>query len=558
MIIKRSIQETTGNKFNVAQSFKQNIFYNVSEAIVNPSIFNTPKYTTIGGTIDYYGQNPNAIFTSLVKPFIRFNFTANTESFGPNVYIKHDIYRVSWDIFKEAQKEFKVDMQDEIETLKESSEIIEEMDEITGNIISRKKITRVSSEKNNTLRYLKNEDEFDKKNSIEYPNPPASKEDLLNIIKEQLINPIYSITGATSGITNFTYDLQIEQYIKNLGNFKTELFQDKNQYIIDTNFIFDINLTTGLTDLQIITENGLENNVYNSTIKGETSSEIGAIEFGDFSGITFKKGEFFSFFQVPDKPNFEYPTPVGQINTFTPEIFWSNGEGADSFLAQVTYNTGDTGFTGTVFTYIIPKVNEYKEKAQSKIKDTTEDFSSDKTIRKFQLPLKSNKCALYRIGNVKELINIFGVRQSVVTFSESLQICTQKEPINSFVYSESDSPYIIDISGLQNSPSLEFEDPLGEYILSGQVSGSTITGATMQLIYPNSSFVTTSTNIIGEFLFDSLEPGNYTLNTNYRGYSMDSRIIEITGDTNVFIELQVMWDNIFDIWETKENDIIKY
>ena len=85
MIIRNSIQETTGTKNNVAQSFYQNIFYDVSEGITSPFVFEIPKYTTNGGTTDYYGQNPLAIFTNLVKPFIRFYFSANTSSFGPDV-----------------------------------------------------------------------------------------------------------------------------------------------------------------------------------------------------------------------------------------------------------------------------------------------------------------------------------------------------------------------------------------------------------------------------------------------------------------------------------------
>jgi hypothetical protein len=80
----------------------------------------------------------------------------------------------------------------------------------------------------------------------------------------------------------------------------------------------------------------------------------------------------------------------------------------------------------------------------------------------------------------------------------------------------------------------------------------------MQLVYPNSSFVTTTTNTIGEFTFGNLEEGTYTLNTMYRGYALDSRPVIINSDTSLFIDIQIKWDNNYDIWATKENDIIKY
>lgn len=566
-IIKKSIQETTGNSRNVAQSFKQNIFFDVLEAATLPFAFEVPLYTTIGGTKDYYGQNPNAIFTSLIKPFVRFNFSANTSSFGPNVHIKHDIYRVSWDVFNEAQKKFKSDSNESTTTERFNTETIEEFDESTGKF-NRKTITRRNNESESLTKAFKDKNNFKSGEQFlrEKPvtNPdqgstPVSRDELLAILQGQLVEPVYSLTASTTGITSNIYDLILDEYIKNNSNYKTKLFNDRDQYIIDTNFIFNIELTPGLTELEVIGDDGsITNQAYNSTIIGSTTSEEKVVEQGEFAGLNFKGGEYFSYFEVPDKPIFEYPTPTGQTNTFTPEIFWSNGEGADSYIAQVSYNTGDTGFTGAVFTYVIPKSDEYKEVANSKTKDSISEFSTNKTIRKYQISLKTNKCLIYRIGNVKELINIFGVRQSVVTFSDTLSLCTQAEPIKTYVYTESDSPYTPSITGLETPPSLESESPLSSYSFSGIVSGSTVTGATMQLVYPNSNFINTTTSIIGEFNFGTLNEGVYTLNTMYRGYALDSRSININSDTNLYFEIEILWDNTYDIWAIKENDVIKY
>jgi len=564
MIVRNSIQETTGTENNVAQSFYQNIFYNVSIGITSPFVFEVPKYTTNGGTTDYYGQNPLAIFTNLVKPFIRFDFSANTTSFGPDVYIKHDFYRVDWDLYNNVSKEIEgvFDINGQVD--EQSVETISELDGDTGEIKS-KTITR--SKVNSILQ--RNESKPQDRVANQNNTNTFKKPTILDIAK-QLSEPIFSISASTSGITTNIYDLEIDQFIKNLGQFKTDLFQDRAQYIIDTNFVFNRSVTSGLYDLKILTpltnqltgelNSGfsISNEVYSSTITSETKTEKQVITNGYYSGVEFVGGEYFCYFEVPDKSVFEYPTAEGLITTFTPEIFWSNGEKADEYLIQASYNTGDTGFTGSVFTYIVPKLDEFKEESDSKIKDSTSEFSSKKTIRKYEISLKSNSSVIYRVGNVKFIKNIFGVKQSVVTFSDNKIIITQTEPIRTFVYTESDSPYTPTISGLVTPPSIEDESPLSEYTLSGTVSGSTVTGATMQLIYPNSSFITTITDDVGGFSFNSLEAGTYTLNTTYRGYAMDSRQVVINSDTDLNFDIQVNWDNTYDIWAIKENDIIKY
>ncbi len=553
-IERRSIQETTGNQNNRAQSFKQNIFFDVTEGVTSPFVFEIPKYDTYGGTKYYYEQDVRAIFTNLVAPFIRFNFSANTSSFGPNTFIKHDIYRIGWDLYSTVQSGLKAQSDDAIQLENYSTEVIEEFDETTG-VFNKKIIKRSLNELQNSI-----------KSSRKVTDRPSTRE-MNSVIKptvadiqKQLSEPILSITASTTGITTNIYDLQIAQYIKNLGSTKTELFKDRDQYIVDTNFIFNVDVTPNLSDYEVVNQEdgSVSNQTYNSTIRQTTVSDKSFIFDGEFKGLEFVEGAYFSYFQVPDKPILEYPTPTGQINTFTPEIFWTNGENADEYLIQVNYNTGDTGFTGTVFSYIVPKSDDFKEVAQSKSKDSTTEFSSSKTIRKYQLSLKSNKCLLYRVGNVKFLVNIFGVKQSVVTFSDYNSICTQAEPIRTYVFTESDSPYSQEITGLRTPPSLEAESPLTEYSLSGLVSGSTVTGATVQLVYPNSSFVTTTTNTSGEFFFTSLEEGTYTVNTSYRGYEPDSRSVLIDSDTSLFIELQIRWDDTYDIWAIKENDIIKY
>lgn len=553
-IIKKSIQETTGNSNNVAQSFKQNVFFESSETLNNPFIFNVPMYTTYGGTKDYYGQNPLSIFTNLVDPFIRFNFTANTYSLSGDTVIKHDIYRVDWDTFEAVQNGYKSGPEDFSGLQNSSIETIEEIDGATGEIKT-KTITRnlsQTSSQNNSQRKAVNIPIDGNNKSLVYP---TTKD-----IQDRLLTPIISLTASTSGITSNIYDLVIDQFIKNVNfdKYKTELFKDKSQYIIDTNFIFTKNVNPELRDYLTEIDGSVVPVEYKTLSTGTTSNPTQTVNTGLFSGTSFIGGEFFSYIKVPDKPIVEYPSPTGQTNTFTPEIFWTNGESADEYVIQVTYNTGDTAFTQTVFSYVIPKLDEYKEGAVSKAKTTDIEFSTTKTIRKYQVSLKSNSCLLYRVGNVKFIKNMFDVKQSVVTFSDYNSMCTQVEPIITYVYTESDSPSIPYTSGYTTPPSLSAETPAGIYSLSGVVSGSTVTGATIQLVYPNSNFVTTTTDVTGMFMFTDLQSGMYTLNTSYRGYANQSSVVTITGNTSMMIDIEILWDNIYDTFASKENDIIKY
>jgi hypothetical protein len=162
--------------------------------------------------------------------------------------------------------------------------------------------------------------------------------------------------------------------------------------------------------------------------------------------------------------------------------------------------------------------------------------------------MKSNKSFIYRVGNSKELIDAFDVRRSVVTFTDYYSATSQAAPIRTYVKSESDSKYVSAISGLVEPPSLDYESEIAEYTLSGTVSGSTVTGATMTLTYPNSSFVNTTTDLLGNYSFAGLEAGVYTLTTNYRGYQQDIRSINIAGDTSENFKLKLQWGNNVDTW----------
>lgn len=495
-----------------------------------------PTYQTVGGTTNYYGQNPLSVFTNLSRPFIRYTFTGATSAITSISKVVHRVYKVDYATFKNFQIN--------------QPTITVEREVRTKNALSTPESTylqrrRESLGANPQIDFVRAYDQ------------PLSLENA-KLLQPLLSTPYKVYTGSTSGITTNVYDFYPGQYSKALGQFTQELFEDKAQYFIETEFSFNINKGLNYENYYTYVDGVLTEEAWDDTFSFTTSDPVHTINAGDFAGLEVQ-GAYFTYFTVPDKPKLEYPLVEGTLATFAPEFFWSEAEGADEYLIQINYNTGDTNFSGTIFNYPVSKVDENRHFAESKIKLPDTEFSSNKSIRSASIPLKGmGSSFLYRIGNVKYLENIFGVRQFVVTFSDTKSARTQSEAVKTFVRVQSDSPYTETIAGYTVPESMSEESPMGEYMLSGYVSGSTVTGATMQLNYPNSAFVTTTTDLTGYFEFGELEEGLYTLTTNYRGYAEDYRNIYLSANTSLLVEMQIRWDDIYDQWIIKENDIIKY
>jgi hypothetical protein len=527
---------TVGDDNSSSQVFYNNYWAQSYDGNVPVFEQTIPTYTTVGGTTDYYGQNPLSIFTNLAHPFIRYTFTGSTSAITTITKIVHNIYKVDYQTFKNFQiNQPTIDVQAEIKS----------KDPISPADSTYLQRTNQKLGGNPQINFVRAYDQ------------PLAQEDA-KLLQPLLDEPYQVYTGNTSGITTNIYDFYPNQYSKKLGQLKEELFEDKAQYFIETEFSFEIDKGLNYENYYTYVDGELTEQAWNDKVNFTTTDPTHTITNGDFTGLDVR-GAYFTYFTVPDKPQLEYPIVEGVLTTFAPEFFWSEGEGADEYLIQIAYNTGDTNFSGTIFNYPISKTEQNKHFAESKIKLPTSEFSTNKAIRSASIPLKGNASSfLYRVGNVKYMENIFGVRQFVVTFSDTKSAKTQTEAVRTFVRVQSDSRYTEQIASYTAPESLLAESPLGQYSLSGYVSGSIVTGATMQLIYPNSAFVTTTTDLTGYYEFDTLEDGAYTLITNYRGYAEDSRNIYISGDTSTNVELQIRWDNTYDKWIVKESDIIKY
>lgn len=522
---------TSGDENSSAQAFYNNYFANSEDGFLPVFSHSVPTYTTVGGTKDYYLQNPLSIFTNLSRPFIRYKFTGETSAITQVKMITHKIYKVDYPSFK-------------------NFEINQPTTTVDKNIISENPISGLNSRYDQAYKTkLGGNPEIDFNRAYNQPLTTSQAQ----LLQPLLRDPLATFTATTTGITGTIYDFNPAEYVKRIGNLKQDLFEDKSQYFIETIFTFEINKNLNYSTYSTYIDGQLVEQAWNNIATYSTAEPVHIIDQGDFKGLEVK-GNYFTYFVVPEKPALEYPIIEGSLTTFAPEFFWSKGEGADEYLIQISYNTGDTAFSGTIFNYPIPKTDDNKHIAKSKTKSANSEFESDKIIRSASVPLKSNKNFLYRIGNVKSMINIFGVRQFVVTFSDYKMATTQAEPVKTYVKVQSDSPYMSEIAEFTPPASLDDESPLSDFILSGTVSGSTVTGATMQLIYPNSSYVTTTTDIYGNYQFTSLESGIYTLNTFYRGYQDSTQTVNITGDTTLNFKLKILWSNDYDTWGKMANE----
>jgi len=545
-------RRSTGDNDSTIQTFWSNTPVDPLGQAVPPFGFNVPMFTTFGGTINYYGQDPQAVFTSQNSPFVRFEFTANTESFSGATEIVHDIYKLKFEDFSAYNPEF-----DKLgSTLNVDDDIIFEEEEIIENGVRTVRTTNKRIKKSATT------EQFERVDIRTFEE-----------IQTFLDTPYISITSGTSGFTSVIYDffpgqtskLPLSSTIIGGGDntsepFKRILFEDKGQYFLDTTFKFNQTDQNGYSEEQQLfiggrdvasnisgvsesTFFGIEDGSilnydvdYEQTTTYRTASPVSAISAGTFSGITVR-GYYFTYFTVPNKPMFENPILSGTLETFSPQIFFSNVDDGDRYLVEVTYAINDTSFSGQTFRYDIDKI------------------LNEEGIQRAEIPLKTASDFRYRVGNIKALRNLFGVEQLVVSFSDSLTGRTQEEPAAIFVKSQTDSPYTGELPDFVIPPSITAENS-GSYILSGTVIGSTVTGATVQLLIPGGGSLSAMTDTSGSYSFSGLQRGSYTVLVDYRGYRTNSEFIDINESRINNIDIEILWSNVFDTWDSKKDDLM--
>lgn len=253
----------------------------------------------------------------------------------------------------------------------------------------------------------------------QYLSNPSS---FFDVTQTLLDTPFISIAEYCSGMTlisdSYTYSFPTKY--KNIGNFTFDIFTDKSQYLLDNPFGFyqENDLTLGDAYYNSDTTDALgyalpsflymepsgrtfwRSNLGVKTITGTTL----------FSGMTFQ-GSFFTYFVPPKKPNLNVSegrrqiAVQGTIKTLSPIFNFNNTDDGDYYKLQVNYDINDTPYSGSnIFTYTINK-----------------QAGDAEFVRTFSTPLRANDSFIYRIGNTKEVENIFGNKQSITTWSDSIE-----------------------------------------------------------------------------------------------------------------------------------------
>lgn len=374
MAIERKITSlTSGSGDSESRVFISNTLVDRHEIISSPFSFAFPVFTIDGATYNFYKQTTAGISASLnnIKT-VKYTFSANTNSLTGTTQMKHDIYRINYDIYTAG-----------------TQAVIS----LTSTTIPNTSVTGVNS------------------------TTTTVNTDSINSLTEAIANiysaityPIYTTYESVSG-TGFViasaHTLTLPQQIKPTGQYTQNLFLDKSQYFIDSQFLIETPVDQTLGDVQTFSGNQvvkLYDMPYSSTTYIGTGSNSHTITGGTFSGTTIS-GATFTYFVPPKKADIFVlngePAVKGVQNTFAPIFSFKNVEDGDYYKLQVTYNTGDTTFTGATTTF----------KLQSQP-------GGPEYVRTSAVALTPNAEFLYRIGNTKEVINLFNVKQNVTTWSE--------------------------------------------------------------------------------------------------------------------------------------------
>lgn len=555
-------RKVSGSASTTSQSFYSNKNVNVKSGSTTFDSVDSPMYYTEGGTKDYYGQDPQATFTSLNNPFIRFYFTANTHSISGDTEFVHRIYRLNYDVYGKYSTEFN------------------KLNTITSNQTNSVKKRQITTQNGKSVTI----------DTIESSTNSSGLESMINTgittieqIVNLLENPYYEIVIPSSAMTFPTYDLIFPEFVKSDPNTTTasgyleKLFTDKAQYFVQSFFRYKIpNDPTEFDYYKIYNNNEVDefidlvfydsifypsyfSNLNESSFEQKVSStytiskypSLSANSYEDkvadvsissstFSGITVQGGSnFFSYFVVPNKPTIENPILSGDTNTFSPKVLFSNVNDADEIVVEISYNVQDTGFTNSVV-YNFPK-----------------NIQPDTGIQEATFSLKTNSNFIYRVGNVKQLKNVFDIKQRIVSYSNNWTGSTQVQPPSLFVFTQNDSNATTQIPIISNPPSILNQTP-GNYTLILSVSGSTVTGATISILNPIGETISGTTDTLGNISFSGLVYGNHTVQTFYRGYKTHSQQISIGSNEELGYTIAMLWSNSYDTWATKANDRMGY
>lgn len=228
----------------------------------------------------------------------------------------------------------------------------------------------------------------------------------IGTISSLLSEPLIQLNESGNSITYPQNIYNLPSVVKPVGQFAEPLLNDKAQYFVDTRFKFIQERDKTLGGYQILSGGTpIDYQLTGLSSSGdfllETEGNSETITGGTFSGVSVN-GAFFTYFVAPQKPDIDVvndePTVKGQLPTFSPIWSFNNVDDGDYYKLQVSYNINDPFFASGV-TFPIEK-----EEGDAEL------------IRLFSTPLSPQTTFIYRIGNTKEIVNVFGVKQNVTTW----------------------------------------------------------------------------------------------------------------------------------------------
>lgn len=262
-------------------------------------------------------------------------------------------------------------------------------------------------------------------------------------VKSSIENPFIKFTASTNSYIGLssgaTYTFAPGQVDKPLRGISEEIFEDKAMYFFNIRHSFNRTLNN-YTDVIGPDERKL---FYNRSADLITAGELTPIETGPWCGIT-AQGIFFTCMYPPSKPQIEDPRPESYSGlTFTPEFYFSNVSDGDEYVIEITYLNSNSAFTSSESTSQYFYTKEATKNSTRRVANRESTSFISETTRRASVPLIPGATYWYRIGNVKVVDNIFGVRQSIITYTD---------PVQSQSFSSQTVSYVIDSAGSADSP----------------------------------------------------------------------------------------------------------
>jgi hypothetical protein len=272
---------------------------------------------------------------------------------------------------------------------------------------------------------------------------------------------------------------------------------------------------------------------FSSTTFLDSASRIETITGGTFSGATIS-GASFTYFVPPKKADInvvnDAPAVEGSLRTFAPIFSFKNVEDGDYYNIQVNYNTGDTSFTGDTTVFRAPRQPGNAE-----------------YVRTFAVAVSPNEEFLYRIGNAKEIINMFGVKQFVVTWSEFVYAISSND--GNFVLSGYAYSNILGGTGIENVAitinvlTSNSTVDLGSDVVTDPSVASAVSNPLGGGV---GTSVTVLTDANGYYSFGRITGGFYSMTAQHEDpitYPTQTTTIYLTEDTEVDFVFSILWGN---------------